>query len=581
MKQAIQRPTSAVNTSVQLNNISDLYWNCSPNQFYLSVLLGIFTGLCYSLLIPFIIYALGSDTSEALQLEIENFSFFNSPTSDLAVFFLAAVFGIIVIKTVSLVLSTYLAKRASVEHRISLYHRIQKLAYVDLERIGQARLINILNVDIPNITIAATTLPSIWSNLITILGTLGYLIYLDVRIFWFVIISLVIAMISYQLPLLLGTRLYAESREHYDDIQEGVKGLVLGAKELKLNNQRQKEYFDDALLQPEGKALKSVIKGYVAFCFGENYGGIISFIVIGVVVFHLPYRFEITTTELFSIIMALLYLTGPVGYILTSMNAVRQGQVSLAKVKRFYSELSEENSQAIEPITAGWHRYNINNLSYVYPGADASFALKDVNLSFQRGQISIIAGGNGSGKSTLSKCISLHYLPSAGDISFDTLAITDANRINARQLVSAIYSDYYLFSNLYGIDVSDKTEKLHAYLTYLELDQKVTIENGKLSTTNLSDGQRRRLALLVLLLEDRDVCLFDEWAADQDPRFKHIFYTKILSDLKQQNKVIIVVSHDDRYFEVADQLVFMENGQVANVLVGDERKRAKDHFTLS
>ncbi|AOT10635.1 cyclic peptide export ABC transporter [Pseudoalteromonas luteoviolacea] len=553
---------------MQLKKISDLYWNCSPNSFYFSVLLGIFTGLCYAMLIPFIMYAMSSNNAESLQLTVEDYFYFSSPTSQLAIFFLVAISAIIVIRTTSLVFSTFLAKRASVKHRISLYHRIQNLPYAELEKIGQARLINLLNVDIPHITTAATTLPVIWSNAITIVGTLGYLIYLDIRIFLFVTVSLLLAMLTYQLPLILGTRLYAESREHYDEIQEGVKSLILGAKELKLNQSRSDEFFEQSLMKPERKALKSVIKGYSVFCFGENYGGIVCFLVIGVVLFHLPYRFEISQAELFSIIMALLYLTGPAGQILSSMNLVRQGQVSLAKVKKFYTELSEEPVGKDEKMDTPWKQLEVSDLSYAYSSAPDSFALNKVNLTFRRGEVNFIVGGNGSGKSTLSKCLSLHYLPTEGYLSFDQQQINDDNRRDARQFVSAIYSDYHLFSDFYGIEVKDSSQqqKVLSYLRYLELDEKVKIEDGRLSTTRLSDGQRRRLALLVLLLEDRDICMFDEWAADQDPRFKHIFYSKILQDLKQQGKVIIVVSHDDRYFEFADQLIFMESGHVDRVV---------------
>ncbi|MBH9340157.1 cyclic peptide transporter, partial [Pseudomonas aeruginosa] len=86
--------------------------------------------------------------------------------------------------------------------------------------------------------------------------------------------------------------------------------------------------------------------------------------------------------------------------------------------------------------------------------------------------------------------------------------------------------------------------------------------DGNFSTPDLSTGQRKRLALINAWLEERPVLVFDEWAADQDPAFRRVFYTELLPDLKRQGKTIIVISHDDRYFEMADQLIRLSAGKV-------------------
>jgi len=72
------------------------------------------------------------------------------------------------------------------------------------------------------------------------------------------------------------------------------------------------------------------------------------------------------------------------------------------------------------------------------------------------------------------------------------------------------------------------------------------------------------LALLVSLVEDKELYLFDEWAADQDPEFRDVFYNKLLPELKSRGKLVIVISHDDRYFHKADQIVKLEQGAVYN-----------------
>lgn len=550
---------------MELKRLADLFWRVSPNLFFLSIIFGVATGLCYSLLIPFVMYAVASQRSGSSGLEIENLSFFNSPTAELGSFFLLACGLIVAVKSVSLVLSLYIASKASMAHRLSLYQRIRKLSYRDLEVIGQARVINLINIDIPSITAAAVSLPSIWVCFVTIIGTLGYLIYLDIKVFWFVLGALSVGVLTYQLPVLLAGRFFSASREHFDQIQEGVKGLIYGAKELKLNDEKAQAYYQQDLLQPERGAFKGVFHGSTILIVAENYGEIISFLVIAVAIFHLPYVFDISQLQLFGIVMALLYLTGPVSEILHAMSGIQKGKVSLAKLQQFYRQLNVEQGDSRLSIPKDFKQYRVEGLSYRYGEGDDSFAVENVNLTFKRGQISYITGGNGSGKSTLSKCLTLHYWPSSGNVAFDELAIDRDSMFSARRCISAIYSDYHLFERLYH-QIDDKQSiKIERYLGYLELSEKVRIDGDRFSTVHLSDGQRKRLALLVLLLEDRPVLLFDEWASDQDPRFKDIFYRVILPDLRAAGKAVIVISHDDRYFELADQLIVMENGRVKSV----------------
>jgi len=164
----------------------------------------------------------------------------------------------------------------------------------------------------------------------------------------------------------------------------------------------------------------------------------------------------------------------------------------------------------------------------------------------------------------MSKLLSLHYLPVGGGVSVNDMPITDDNRSQVRQSISAIYTDFHLFTRLY--DVSDEEQKkIPEYLQELKLDHKVSLTDQRFSTLGLSDGQRKRIALFVSYLEDRDVYVFDEWAADQDPQFKETFYSTILFRLKALGKIVIVITHDDRYFHLADQLIKMENGALKSV----------------
>jgi putative ATP-binding cassette transporter len=123
-----------------------------------------------------------------------------------------------------------------------------------------------------------------------------------------------------------------------------------------------------------------------------------------------------------------------------------------------------------------------------------------------------------------------------------------------------VFSDFFLFDSLLGLEVPEGDARPEEYLERLLLHHKVKIEGGTLSTLDLSQGQRKRLALLTAYLEDRPIYLFDEWAADQDPEFKEVFYRHLLPDLKARGKTVVVISHDDRYYDAGDRLVRLDSG---------------------
>lgn len=191
------------------------------------------------------------------------------------------------------------------------------------------------------------------------------------------------------------------------------------------------------------------------------------------------------------------------------------------------------------------------------------FKLGPIDLVFEPGQITFIVGGNGSGKSTLAKLITGLYVPRTGTVSLNGERIDHENIEWFRQNTSAIFTDFHLFEDYLGFDRPGIDAEVQHYLEELQIAHKVTVQDGTLSTINLSQGQRKRLALLTALLEDRSIYLFDEWAADQEPKFRDVFYTEILADLKARGKTVIVITHDDRYFHLADQLVKLDFGRVA------------------
>lgn len=253
---------------------------------------------------------------------------------------------------------------------------------------------------------------------------------------------------------------------------------------------------------------------------------------------------------------------------MSTLPTVTRALVALKKVESLGLSLpansNETTSVAAFPSEKFWQCLELVNVthSYYQEREETNFILGPINLKFNPGELVFIVGGNGSGKSTLAKLISGLYIPETGEIYLDGKFIDNYNREWYRQQFSVVFSDFYLFERLLGLDSNDLDAQTQNYLAQLQLDHKVKVNNGVLSTTNLSQGQRKRLALLTTYLEDRPIYMFDEWASDQDPVFKDIFYTQLLPELKSRGKTVLVISHDDRYFHIADRIIKLEYGKV-------------------
>jgi putative ATP-binding cassette transporter len=542
------------------NNVSifTLLFNFSPKILVFAVVVGAIAGALYSLIIPFVLRKLQQDRSMDLPASIVD--------QYQVVIFFGLCLLILISKATSVILVNNIAKSAVAELRINMARKINRMLIENVESIGFSRLLNILTDDVNNLSAAAIAIPMLLVSAVTVVGMLGYLATLNFYVFLVVLGAIFLGVFMFKIPVAMASGLYDRARGLRDVIQEGLRGLVNGAYELKLNKNKSTFYIDGELASPQRESAKLEKIGDAVLHMAGTSSDLLSFFIIGMVVFVLPHYLHFPVAESYGVVMALLYIAAPVTNILGMMRQLNVGHIALRRIN--YLSSFEEDSYAGDPTKPldTWLDYNVRDVTYIYPTQDSSqgrgFFLEPVSLSFKAGQINFIVGGNGSGKSTLSKLLSLHYVPSAGGIFFDNEQVTAENILQARSRISVIYSNYYLFRELYQDVSCADVDKINNYIDMLGLTGKTEFINGRFTTTKLSDGQRRRLALLVALLDDKEIYIFDEWAADQDPEFKNIFYKKILQDMKNNNKLIIVVTHDDRYFDCADRVVFMEDGKM-------------------
>src|SRR5690349_8256011 len=401
-------------------------------------------------------------------------------------------------------------------------------------------------------------------------------------VFLGVIGFIAVGVLSYQIPLRRGTRAFVSVREEWDKLFKHFQAVTSGVKELKLHHDRREAFFTRALY-PTGVSLRRyTIIGRLNFVGADSWGQSLCFILIGLILFTAHNLSGVNAQTLIGYTLVILYMMNPIQMILNIIPNFATASVSMQKVEQLGFSLYE--SDASEKITrqlkagGSWKSVELVGVTHTYhrEGEAGGFILGPIDLTLEPGDLLFITGGNGSGKTTLAKLLLSLYIPEEGEIYLDGKVVTEETREQYRQLFSVVFSDFFLFESLFGLDSIHLDANAQKYLVQLQLDHKVKVEDGVLSTVDLSQGQRKRLALLTAYLEDRPIYLFDEWAADQDPLFKEIFYLKLLPELKAKGKTVFVISHDDRYFHLADRLIKLEDGKLSEQTSYENRTLADE-----
>lgn len=435
-----------------------------------------------------------------------------------------------------------------------------------LEELGTNRLLATLTEDIQAIANGVSNVPTLCVNAAIVLASLAYLAWLSV---WVFLGTLVFLSLGIGLDKLLFNRalgLLTIAREEHDKLMQHFQAITSGIKELKLHSQRREDFITEDLQATAATLREYRIRSQSLLVFSSGFGELLFLMLLGLLVYGLPQIMPASAELLSSYVLTIAYMMRPLINILSISQSLIQAGVALRKIETLGLSLSSRAEALVctSNRPQQFERIEIQQATHSYQlaGEENNFSLGPIDLKLNPSEIVFIVGGNGSGKSTLAKLITGLYVPDSGEIRLNGISIDDRNREMYRQLFSTVFADFYLFDRLVGLQQVNIDERAKTYLKRLQLTEKVVVRDGKLSTTALSQGQRKRLALLTAYLEDRPIYLFDEWAADQDPFFREIFYQQLLPELKQRGKAILVISHDDRYFHLADRLLKLDYGQI-------------------
>lgn len=449
------------------------------------------------------------------------------------------------------------------DKRIQIINKLMQAPYDKFEALEDGNIHAALNNDTENVSGFVNAFVNGLTGVITLVTCFIYLATIN---FLGMVISVLVicgAVGAFLIASKNAEKMFEKNRDIQNTFFKYINDMLKGFKELYINKRKGKEFTNDIKKSCEDYR-DTRVQAEFDFVGVSILGEILYIGVVGIVVFIFPLLFpNLQNNTLRNYVLVYLYMGGIVNQEIFLVPGVMRVLVSWRRINQFIKDISciESNEKkADNKVQNSKFDIKVKDVVFQYKNENGEkFRVGPINCDFKSGEIIFISGGNGSGKSTLAKLITGLYTPDEGEISING---EKADQETLGSYFSAIFGDYYLFDKMYGIDYQSKTEEIRKYLKVLRIDDKVQVKDGLFSSTKLSTGQRKRLALLVSYLEERPVYLFDEWAADQDPEFRKFFYKVLLPELKARGKTIIAITHDDSYFDDADKHIKMETGQI-------------------
>ncbi|OON37135.1 multidrug ABC transporter permease/ATP-binding protein [Izhakiella australiensis] len=449
--------------------------------------------------------------------------------------------------------------------------RILDTQVARIEQIGQAQLLAGLTSDIRNITIAFVRLPELIQGIILTVGSAVYLGWLSPPMLAVTSVWVAITLVGGWMLVRRVYRHIASLREIEDRLYADYQTVIEGRKELTLNRQRAEQIYHQ-VYQTDAKDYRHhIVRADTFHLSAVNWSNIMMLGAIGLAFWLANGLGWADTAVAATYSLTLLFLRTPLLSAVGALPTLLSAQVAFNKLNTFKLSPWEETFSR-QPAAHSWQTLELRDLVFHY--GDEGFAVGPLNLTLKRGELVFLIGGNGSGKSTLAMLLTGLYHPVSGQILLDGQPVQAEGREGYRQLFSAVFTDVYLFDRLLGNDgLAADPALVKSWLSRLKMEHKLQLEDNRVLNLKLSKGQTKRLALLLAVAEQRDILLLDEWAADQDPHFRRIFYRELLPQLKAEGKTVLAISHDDHYFIHADRLLEMRAGQLYE-LTGEERAQA-------
>jgi cyclic peptide transporter len=523
---------------------------------FLIILLGIANSAFYSLLLICINRGIGHPSSVFMGLTLNGYVFF---VLIVLSFFLRKIFQKHMVVLTNNILYDF---------ELSIIKKIKDAEFEKFRTWDQNKVYTAM-ADIKVVSQLPRLFIDCTNYIVIILVSLVYLTYVSGIEALIVIMFSIALLVVFYYRQQTAVTLIQKARDLENTFYSYLEDFLSGFKEMKVSSQRTENIFSNYLSLNRRSARDFEKKAAVVYMDNELFSSYGWFTILGAIVFVIP-QFQLGSVLVTtSFIVILLYLLGPLSTLITAIPFVTRVGVSLKRLETFHAELHND----FEFVETGLPRkaqYNFKelefrNIKYQYAFKNQNtFKLGPVNLKIKKGEVVFIAGNNGSGKSTFLHILTGLIAPAEGAVFLNGKAINPDDRIAYRDRFSAVFIESFLFSENYNqFDLDLKNPMLEEYFDLLMLDTDILTSNGIAGKT-LSKGQQKRLALIFALMEEKEILVLDEWAAEQDPYFRKYFYENILKVLKENGKTVIAVTHDDKYFKCADRIINFENGLVSS-----------------
>ncbi|MEM9328213.1 MAG: cyclic peptide export ABC transporter [Bacteroidota bacterium] len=537
-----------------------LFLKTSVSDFIIAVLSGIIAGFCMAGMIVLI--------KQGIDTRLSDFDYL-----------LYAFIGLWFTYGVTSVAASYYVSKLSqtviLDMRVDLSRKIMKASFQSMEH-KRNQLLAIFTDDINTVAQAVTRFPNIIASVAMVVGCIVYMATISLELIGLFLLLFGLAYGFFKKPLNNFKYKTRQARDTQKDLVGHFQALIFGLKELLLSG-RLRESFVNRTLLPSATEQKgfNIWSAMWLAVFGRA-ADMILLLGFGSILVIIE-RYEVVSFEtLASFLLISLFTLSPLSNISSFLPFLGKIDVALEQIRNTGLMLEDaavnrlEESPSFEADDVPYLQLNDVTYTYFHEGEEKFFQLGPINLEINRGEMIYLLGGNGSGKSTLAKIICGLYRPETGTVTMAGTEIKKGTLDAYRENFNAIFTDFFIFDRLDYLPQETVQKDAERYLKLLELDKKVKIEDGKLSTTKLSTGQRKRLALLLSYLDDKPFYIFDEWAASQDPYYKEVFYRTLLPEMKKRGKTLLVISHDEKYFDGADRFIMLRDGQMITKDTNDD-----------
>ncbi len=463
--------------------------------------------------------------------------------------------------------------------RYRLANKIRHTELVTLEKKGTATIYARISQDAGIISSTSTLMIHGSQHIVVVTFTLLYILSISTWSFFLIAAGLGFGAIYFiGLSTTFG-KMWQEVSIKETQFFDKLSYILAGFKEIKINRLKNEKVFNnyiDVINDVRQQRLKTVKHYNVRLLFTE----IFFYVLLGVILFVLPKLHAEHSQVLIKVVASVLFIIGPLNEILFAIPSLANANNSAKNIMVLEAELEEElsklgstrlNPNAPEAYLSLPFEQNIvlSQMTFQYPPTriGPSFQVGPIDLTIKKGELIFITGGNGSGKSTFLKLFTGLYQPTRGHIEMDKVEQGRGTMVNLhnyqqyRNNITTIFSDYHLLDKLYGVKGKVDEEIVNSVLEIMDLPpEKVSFKNDTFTSIRLSSGQKKRVALTTAIVEDKEIFIFDEVAADLDPTFRDKFYYELLPALKRRNKTILAVSHDQQYWMVPDRMLHFQDG---------------------